>query len=42
MNPKELMATDCLIIGAGPAGLVAGVYLVRFQQNFMIVDDKLK
>jgi thioredoxin reductase (NADPH) len=39
MNLKKCMTTDCLIIGAGPAGLVAGVYLARFQRSFVIVDD---
>lgn len=29
---------DCLIIGAGPAGLTAGLYLGRFNRRIMIVD----
>lgn len=29
---------DCLIIGGGPAGLTAAIYLARFHLNIMIVD----
>ncbi len=30
---------DCLIIGAGPAGLTAGIYLQRFYRSVIIVDN---
>jgi thioredoxin reductase (NADPH) len=29
---------DCLVIGGGPAGLTAGLYLARFKRSFVIVD----
>jgi thioredoxin reductase (NADPH) len=29
---------DCLIIGGGPAGLTAALYLARFNRRFVIVD----
>jgi thioredoxin reductase (NADPH) len=29
---------DCLIVGAGPAGLVAATYLARFHRDVAVVD----
>ena len=35
MDDKPL---DCLIIGAGPAGLTAAIYLARFHLDLLVVD----
>ena len=29
---------DCLIVGGGPAGLTAAIYLARFHLDIMVVD----
>jgi thioredoxin reductase (NADPH) len=34
----EHMRWDCLIIGAGPAGLTAATYLARYRRSVLVVD----
>src|SRR5690349_22370059 len=29
---------DCLIIGGGPAGLTAAIYLARFHMDILVID----
>ncbi len=33
------VAEDCIIIGAGPAGLTAAIYLARFHLSVTVLDD---
>jgi thioredoxin reductase (NADPH) len=39
MDAMEDHPLDCLIVGAGPAGLTAATYLVRFHRRIAVVDS---
>jgi thioredoxin reductase (NADPH) len=37
--PMDETPLDCLVIGAGPAGLTAAIYLARFHLDILVVDS---
>lgn len=36
---SDLENVDCLIVGAGPAGLTAAIYLARFRRKIALIDS---
>lgn len=39
MTASHQEPLDCVIVGGGPAGLTAAIYLARFRRRFLLVDS---
>jgi thioredoxin reductase (NADPH) len=39
LDPAKLNLRDCVIIGGGPAGLTAAIYLARYHLSVAVFDD---
>ncbi len=37
-DTEDALNLDCLIVGAGPAGLTAAIYLARYRRNALVID----
>lgn len=37
--PRPEETIDCLIVGAGPAGLTAAIYLAHYRRRIVVVDN---
>ena len=40
MLKRKISTYDCIIIGGGPAGLSAAIYLTRFMRSVLVVDPE--
>jgi thioredoxin reductase (NADPH) len=40
MSPSGSHDIDCLIIGGGPAGLTAAIYLARYRRKAIVIDSR--